>query len=59
MAGVIEEPFRLSFQGQIRGNLDLSHSVNLRMKLYVGRGDLLSPTTGILKRLRNTPSQVL
>ncbi|PHT57548.1 hypothetical protein T459_35481 [Capsicum annuum] len=36
MAGGIEEPFRLSFQ--IRGNLDLSHSVDLRIKLYVGRG---------------------
>ncbi|PHT26888.1 hypothetical protein CQW23_33498 [Capsicum baccatum] len=56
MVGGIEEPFRLSFQ--IRGNLDLSHSVDLRMKLYVGRGGLLSHTTGILKRLRNTSSQV-
>ncbi|KAF3634497.1 putative auxin efflux carrier component 3-like [Capsicum annuum] len=56
MPGDIEEPFRLSFQ--IRGNLDLSHSVDLRMKLYVGRGDLLSHIIGILKRLRNTPSQV-
>ncbi|PHT73086.1 hypothetical protein T459_23871 [Capsicum annuum] len=44
MVGGIEEPFRLSFQ--IRGNLDLSHSVDLRMKLYVGRGGLLSHTTG-------------
>ncbi|PHT61645.1 hypothetical protein T459_34495 [Capsicum annuum] len=42
---------------QIHGNLDLSHSVDLRKKLYVGRGGLLSHTTCILKRLRNTPSQ--
>ncbi|PHT61657.1 hypothetical protein T459_34507 [Capsicum annuum] len=42
---------------QIRGNLNLSHSVDLRMKLYVRRGGLLSHTTGILKRLRNTSSQ--
>lgn len=43
----------------IRGNRDLSHSVDLRMKVYVGRGGLLLHITGILKRLRNTPSQVL
>ncbi|KAF3636820.1 hypothetical protein FXO38_23989 [Capsicum annuum] len=55
MAGGIEEPFRLSFQ--IRGNLDLSHSIDLRMKLYVGRGGLVLHTIGILKRLRNTSSQ--
>ncbi|PHT57552.1 hypothetical protein T459_35477 [Capsicum annuum] len=35
---------------QIRRNLDLSHSVDLRIKLYVGRGGLISHTTGILKR---------
>ncbi|PHU21162.1 hypothetical protein BC332_06269 [Capsicum chinense] len=35
---------------QIHGNLDLSHSVDLRKKLYVGRGGLLSHTTYILKR---------
>ncbi|PHT26423.1 hypothetical protein CQW23_33969 [Capsicum baccatum] len=42
---------------QIRGNLDLSHSVDLRMKFYVGGGGLLSHRTGILKRLRNASSQ--
>ncbi|PHT60952.1 hypothetical protein T459_35198 [Capsicum annuum] len=57
MPSLYREPDDRSEKTKIRGNLDLSHSVDLRMKLYVGRGDLLSHTTGILKRLRNTPSQ--
>ncbi|PHT96545.1 hypothetical protein BC332_34529 [Capsicum chinense] len=57
MPAFYREPDDRSEKTKIRGNLDLSHSVDLRMKLYVGRGDLLSHTISILKRLRNTPSQ--